>query len=1023
MALLLSDLLKNTSSANTNSTTTQDLISSIPVSSPKATFLDKIGLALSSLSPLDEAYAKSQGKDVGLGDYISNIGKGLIAPFNSKLTKADVNRMSSSDAADKIAGDMGLTGLGKTAASIGIDIFTDPGNFISLGTGGAAKGAAGLTDDVAKVVGSHIDEVSKIAGVASELTPLQKVEAFASSIGKTKGLKKTLQSTLKSAKALNIPQAEIGLEAISRGLTEDIIRDVSKYGSKTKWFDAIPGLKNSFDDILKATEYSGKEVEKVLKGTKGLNFEIPFTKVKKQIASFEKPLTSAQEIISKVVPPQITNFANETKKIWDGIFKAPLERINNPYLKTERRKLEGLLKGINSQREVVQGATQRIGTDILKQGFSEQDIIGAIEYLGMPDKQGTIAKIMPNVPELVKNPAFQDLYNYYQVLMKDTPGSIKRLGVDPLDGGYIFRSMKGPSSNIIQGIEKAAPKAKDLLKGSINARKFDTFAEALEYANKNGLEMVTDIPYLIGESFQRGRNAIAADSFYTKMLGTNWVKEGKDIALKEKDKWGKVNLPIFKDKVVKKEIADVINESNKIFQSNEATGKLLNLYDKVQNIWKRTVTIYFPSFSVRNGMNNVYVNFLAGVKGYKPYSYADEVFQYANKLKNGEDVAKFGSKQIGKYTVKDMYDLAIKNGVLSGGQVLKDTLKADDIFRSIQKENPFKMYENLMTGANDRIENVSRLALFIDQLKKGYNPTDAAITVKKFLFNYDELSSTESEIFKRIIPFYTFMRNNIALHTDLLLNSPQTLNKVLKGAQALKGESQQDLPEWTQEYMGVDLTKVPGINQLLGTSGGDTAIFTPGFGLSTEAMNAYFGSTPTELLNNLLQSTSPLIKTPIELATGQNLFKGKPIEEDTNGNTYANAPEFLKELVGYKETVKKDPKTGAETIIRTVDPYKKYWLNTVAGRFISTGRQFGDVGEAYSNGELSLRQLLPLISGIKIYEFNLPEERARREKEAQDRTIKELQKTGLVKSYTSTYIPKENTEEVRAIIEKYTLEK
>ena len=59
----------------------------------------------------------------------------------------------------------------------------------------------------------------------------------------------------------------------------------------------------------------------------------------------------------------------------------------------------------------------------------------------------------------------------------------------------------------------------------------------------------------------------------------------------------------------------------------------------------------------------------------------------------------------------------------------------------------------------------------------------AADVVDKLLFDYSDVTKFETQVMKRIFPFYTWLRKNIPLQLELLAEKPQRyarLNRIIK---------------------------------------------------------------------------------------------------------------------------------------------------------------------------------------------------------------------------------------------------
>ncbi len=71
------------------------------------------------------------------------------------------------------------------------------------------------------------------------------------------------------------------------------------------------------------------------------------------------------------------------------------------------------------------------------------------------------------------------------------------------------------------------------------------------------------------------------------------------------------------------------------------------------------------------------------------------------------------------------------------------------------------------------MENNAKLAHFIYKLREGLSPEDAAMSAKKYLFDYAEgLTDFEKNVMKTVAPFYSWMRFNIPLQIQSILENP-----------------------------------------------------------------------------------------------------------------------------------------------------------------------------------------------------------------------------------------------------------
>ena len=297
----------------------------------------------------------------------------------------------------------------------------------------------------------------------------------------------------------------------------------------------------------------------------------------------------------------------------------------------------------------------------------------------------------------------------------------------------------------------------------------------------------------------------------------------------------------------------------------EELGKALKAFDSVQNWWKAQALLG-PSYHTRNFVGNMWNNFLAGIVD--PRVYVD-----AGKLQQGKSIE--FTDDIGRMWNNDRIIKAAKqSGVINDGWYAKDIDVALTSDIAGGSWNPLKQNFGLFR-ANRALgtasENNARIAHFISKLREGDTIENAAASVKKYLFDYGELTEIEKGVFKRLIPFYTWTRKNIPLQMKKLFQEPEKFAAISKATKAI--ESGVEKPD--ERYLGDYIKNNVGVR--VGTDKeGNTLYFLMGNWLPA-AQAIDFLSQPIE---NFVQSVSPFIKTPIETWSNQSsYFKdsfGKP---------------------------------------------------------------------------------------------------------------------------------------------------
>ena len=158
-------------------------------------------------------------------------------------------------------------------------------------------------------------------------------------------------------------------------------------------------------------------------------------------------------------------------------------------------------------------------------------------------------------------------------------------------------------------------------------------------------------------------------------------------------------------------------------------------------------------------------------------------------------------------------------------------------------------------------------------------------------------------------------------------------------------------------------------------------------------------ASPSRKILNML---APQFKFLIERVTGQNIFKNKKISEDNYGGNYSNAPQVIKDFLDYRVYESKSSKTGKTFKKITVDPERKYILETFpfTSRFLSTFRQM-------YQGDTAWEKVRPLITSLKEYQFDQDYFDAQNKKELDARIEEILEREGMGYFY-KRFIPKQS---------------
>lgn len=179
------------------------------------------------------------------------------------------------------------------------------------------------------------------------------------------------------------------------------------------------------------------------------------------------------------------------------------------------------------------------------------------------------------------------------------------------------------------------------------------------------------------------------------------------------------------------------------------------------------------------------------------------------------------------------------------------------------------------------VEDPARLALFVHELKSGKSVDEAAMAVKKYLFDYTELSDVEKKFVTPATVFYTFTRKNVPLQYATALKNPVRLTNQDRMVQMVDELVREDEAR-AGEVENIDRARFPesfrlgGEFQLPWVAGGRTQL--PVMGRAR--LPVYDIRMPERLLNDApgvaAGYLNPYLMMPIELYQGKEYREGMP---------------------------------------------------------------------------------------------------------------------------------------------------
>jgi hypothetical protein len=184
---------------------------------------------------------------------------------------------------------------------------------------------------------------------------------------------------------------------------------------------------------------------------------------------------------------------------------------------------------------------------------------------------------------------------------------------------------------------------------------------------------------------------------------------------------------------------EVVQYFDEVSRRLAAPDDIIKWWDDSLNFWKNTA-ILSPFFHMRNLVSSGAQNYLGNVNPILGYRDAAKFME----LKNAK---KLTAKMYGK-TIKEWTDELGKHGMGFGGFVGQQTgATGIPVVGKVFEANRW---------VGSQVEELSRNAMFFDRIRKGRSTLEASLDVKKFHFDYSELTNTEKTLFRRIMPFYSW---------------------------------------------------------------------------------------------------------------------------------------------------------------------------------------------------------------------------------------------------------------------------
>jgi len=520
---------------------------------------------------------------------------------------------------------------------------------------------------------------------------------------------------------------------------------------------------------------------------------------------------------------------------------------------------------------------------------------------------------------------------------------------------------------------------------------------------------------------------VVTDNMTRDFLSGYVKKYGKELSeFKNSDEAIKSGYQFIKEKgifgkevgYVSKYDAALIRDSiSPEFQTINMLAKATG-FDALTSLFKRSVTGLFAPFHIRNYVSGHIQNFeTLGVEALNPKNIAiGKKIAYlmgkGEKIPAGEitlagkttkfsDIMKpFVDRFSGDTFYNADFDLALKaGGELKNASKVFSMVRIKETVKTLglgQQAIPFKIGR----GIGQFIEHQQKATAYITALGQGKNIDDALRLAEAAGFDYRALTRFESQVMRRIIPFYSFTRKNIELQLKTLGENPQRINQVLKFFENL-GEpfseaEKKYLPDFIRESIGVKLEDTPeGLKQYISS-----------FGTPIEAFTQLFGKNP---ILRVISTTNPILKVPVEIGIGKDSFRQRDLKDVYSANEYKFAPQVIKDLLDIKEVEKpiyKRDKNNKLIKVGTKTQYNADPVKLLIARSLFTSRGVTYLDQLFGGDLKGFVKVLKTTTGIKPQQIDIESQKYFKEKDQMRELEDLLLRTGDIKKFEKVYEPK-----------------
>ena len=395
---------------------------------------------------------------------------------------------------------------------------------------------------------------------------------------------------------------------------------------------------------------------------------------------------------------------------------------------------------------------------------------------------------------------------------------------------------------------------------------------------------------------------------------------------------------------VRKEVADIFQNVHRV--GDPVIAEQLQKYiGRYTRFFKAYATLS-PGFHVRNAISNAFMLFAAGGNPAQMAKGLDLSRRWIEASKNNINVDDWikSLPEAEQLIARGTIEAAAASG---GGQI-------NDFLSEV---TPFGT--KFMKEKGRWIEQHSRFVLAYDGVASGMTPQQASARVKRYLIDYQDISSLDS-VMRQIVPFWMWTSRNFPMQLQNMWTKPRSYQIFNSLKRNMSDDEEGDIvPDW--------MVKAGAFKLPFGTD----LYATPDIGFNRLGQQLEEFVTPSKYMANV----NPLIRVPLELMNDKQYFGGKQFSKNPV-EVSGGSSEFLQpllQMLGYGQTTPEGKKFvsdkayyGLTSLLPTLGQAERLIpSNTSAAGGIPYNALLGLSGvpvkqntESYMLGELARRKSL-----------------------------------------------------------------